>query len=609
VDAASQQVVFRHPLLRSAVVMESTSGERRRVHAALAAALEGDLERRAWHLGDATVEPDEKVAALLESAAHRVAERGDYEAAVSLLCRAADLSPSAEARSGRMAEAAFMGAEGMGPAQNAAELLEVVRKAGRPQHVSLHYASAVALLLLGADGRLDTAHRLLSGAIRAYVRPPDGDDQELRHALRTLAMLCFMGQRADLWPPLHDGVAKLASEPPEPFSVCVGMAADPVRTGAAMLPRLERALASVHEETDPVVVQTLASSATYADRIGDVREPLWRIVHSGRAGGPGRNRLAALMHLCLDDFHRGRWQEAAELAAEGLAVCDELNTSSLSWCFRYHQALLAAAQGRFETSARLADQVIGWSGPRGIDMARTHARQALALAAVGQGDFEGAYRYATAVGPAGTLPAYVPQSLWVALDLVEAAVRTGRVMAARRHARVLSEAGVAALSSRLALVSAACTALVAADDEAVKTFGTALGSPAVEEWPFVTARVRLLYGERLRRVRATTEARAQLRAALTAFKDLGAAPWASRAERELRAAGEATRTRSRAEGTTALTPQELEIARLAASGLTNKQIAERLFLSPRTVSTHLYQVFPKLGITKRAALRDAIGEP
>ncbi|WP_245771832.1 helix-turn-helix transcriptional regulator [Actinacidiphila guanduensis] len=607
VDADSQRVTFRHPLLRAAVVAESTSDERRRVHRALSVALAADLERRAWHLGEATVEPDEEVAALLEAAARRVASRGDYEAAISLLCRAADLSPSADDRRRRMAEAAFMGAEGMAPGRNAAELLEGARQAGRPARVSLHYASAAALLVLGADGQLDTAHGLMAGAIRAYERPADGDDQELRHALRTLAGLCYMGQRSDLWPALHEGIAKLASGPPELLSVCLGMAADPVRTGVAMLPRLERALASVHRETDPVAVQTLASSATFADRIGDVREPLLRIVQAGRAGGSGRNRIGALMHLCIDNFHRGQWAEAAELAAEGLSVCEEFGASSLSWCFHYHQALQAAVHGRFEASRALAGQVISWSGPRGISMAWTYAHHALVLAAAGQSDFENTYRYATVISPAGTLTPYVPQGLWVALDLVESAVRTGRTAEAERHAGMLQETGVAALSPRLALVVAACAALVAKDDDAVEAFDRALGLPRVQEWPFDAARVRLLYGERLRRIRAAGEARAQLEPALAIFEELDAAPWAARAERELRAAGRMRRNRSSTPGSAGLTPQEMEIARLAASGMTNKQIAEQLFLSPRTVSTHLYQIFPKLGITKRAALRDAIG--
>jgi len=136
-------------------------------------------------------------------------------------------------------------------------------------------------------------------------------------------------------------------------------------------------------------------------------------------------------------------------------------------------------------------------------------------------------------------------------------------------------------------------------------FEQALHLPTADQWPFDVARVRLLYGERLRRARAASESRMHLQAALTAFEKLGALPWVARAELELRATGR-TRRPSSAPGAAALTPQELQIARLAASGLTNRQIAERLYLSPRTVGGHLYQIFPKLGITTRAALRDAL---
>ena len=135
-------------------------------------------------------------------------------------------------------------------------------------------------------------------------------------------------------------------------------------------------------------------------------------------------------------------------------------------------------------------------------------------------------------------------------------------------------------------------------------FEEALNLPTVDQWPFDVARVRLAYGERLRRTRALTEAKIQLQAALVAFRTLGAEPWTTRAERELRATGLA----SAQSGVqiSALTAQELQIAGLAASGLTNKEIAAKLYLSPRTVSGHLYRIFPKLGITTRAALRDAL---
>ena len=137
-------------------------------------------------------------------------------------------------------------------------------------------------------------------------------------------------------------------------------------------------------------------------------------------------------------------------------------------------------------------------------------------------------------------------------------------------------------------------------------FEQALAIPGADRWPFDLARVRLAYGERLRRARSARAARAELTAAHDAFQRLGARPWARRAAAELRATGQAPAATSTNGSAEPLTPQEHEIASLAAAGLTNKQIGERLYLSHRTVSGHLYRIFPKLGITTRAALRDAL---
>ncbi|MFI2078049.1 helix-turn-helix transcriptional regulator [Streptomyces triculaminicus] len=162
------------------------------------------------------------------------------------------------------------------------------------------------------------------------------------------------------------------------------------------------------------------------------------------------------------------------------------------------------------------------------------------------------------------------------------------------------------MSSRHAMLVEASAALCAEDDEeARRLFALALATPGSDRWRFDRARVQLAYGERMRRARATAESRAPLRAALATFEDLGARPWAERAEKELRAAGW-SRRRPGSSPAAELSAQEWEVARLAASGLTNKQIAERVFLSHRTVGAHLYQVYPKLGITSRAMLRDAL---
>jgi DNA-binding CsgD family transcriptional regulator len=147
--------------------------------------------------------------------------------------------------------------------------------------------------------------------------------------------------------------------------------------------------------------------------------------------------------------------------------------------------------------------------------------------------------------------------------------------------------------------------MAARDLEAAPMFEDALATPGAEGWPFELARVRLMYGERLRRARATTESREHLGAAFETFASLGAHSWASRAASELRAAGGGS-GRPKQRYDSSLTAQEREIASLAAAGLTNKEIAARLCVSHRTVSAHLYRIFPKLAITSRAALRDAL---
>jgi DNA-binding CsgD family transcriptional regulator len=595
IDDRSRHVSFRHPLIRSAAVEVATAGQRRRAHQALAAALADQPERRAVHLGDACVEPDQEVAGLLGEAAHRIAQRGDYSGAVAMLTRAADLSPGPAERSRRLAEAAYLGAEAIGEMRTTAQLLEGIRQAD-----PLHYAPAAMFVMLNGDGRVETVHRLLTGAIEGGAHGYDANDITLVNALWGLAMACWLGGRRELWDPFYAALARLSPGPPPDLTLCIDLFADPARTGVAALPRLEAALRTVHYDYDTELIQNVASATMYSDRMAEVREPLWRLVRQGREGGPGRRHLVALMDLCIDDFHRGEWAEAGELAAEGLRVSEERGSRFFGWYFRYHQALLAAVQGRFDTSRALAGQIIGWAGPRGVGTARVFALQALVLADLGQGDFEGAYAHAAEISPAGTLASHVPHALWVVMDLVEAAVRTHRRAEAERHVRAMADADIAALSPRLAILAAGSAALAFGGSA---RFEQALSLPTVEQWPFDVARIRLAYGERLRRARATAESRIQLQAALAAFGKLGAAPWAARAERELRATGETRMS----PGAVALTPQELQIARLAASGLTNKQIAERLFLSPRTVGGHLYQIFPKLGITTRAALRDALG--
>ena len=469
VELASRRIFFRHPLVRSAVVELSTNVERRRAHRALADLFVYEPERRAWHLAEACVDPDEEVAALLEQAAHRTLQRGDPTGAVAALTRAAHLSPGQTDQSRRLAEAAYLGADITGDLGVASRLLQDARRLDPQLGSSLHAAAAAAYILINSDGTVDTAHRLLVGAIETGAHGYDANNDELTEALHTLLLICWFAGRVEFWKPFYAALERLKPRPPE---------------------------------------------------------ALTRVTMLRKAHGSAR--------------------------------------------FAHH--------------------------PR-------------TLAAIGRGDYEAAYRHACDLSPAGTLAPYTPHALWVAMDLVEAAERTNRHAEALAHVQAMRKADFPAISPRLGLLLAGASAIVAPEGADLDLYEQALATPGAEDWPFDYARIQLLYGERLRRVRAIAEARAPLSTALATFERLDAKPWATRTRSELRATGQ-TRHRFAPGGaaTAPLTAQEREIASLAAKGLSNKQIGERLFLSPRTVGSHLYRIFPKLGITSRAALRDALDE-
>ncbi|MBV2357594.1 AAA family ATPase [Streptomyces sp. J2-1] len=611
VDLAAHRLAFSHPLLASAVVETATSGERREAHRRLADALTGHPERRAWHLGEAAVTADEEVAKQLEAAAQRSLARGDATGAIAALSRAARLSPLAQDKSRRLAEAAYIGADAAGEIRSASALLESARQAD-PSRGSLLATAATAYLLVTTDGRVETAHGLLVDAIDAHLSAPEENDEyALTEALHSLVILSWYGGRAEQWEQLSAALDRLGDDVPEVVLLIAQTFGDGARVGARAQEGLDRALRTLPGETDPTRIVRIGNAAVFPDRISEMGEATWQVVRRGRRGESlPRRYLAALMQLSSHYFFTGRWGEADALAEEGLQVSEEQEYRFSRWFFHYVRALVAGARGQHDTVRALTDQIVQWAGPRGAHGAALWAAHAQALDATGSGDFEGAYRHSCHIGRPGTLTPYQPIVLWNALDLVESAVRTGRAEEARAHVRALRESDMAALSPRLRVQLAVCEALVAVGGQAREHFEEALAGDGARRWPFEYARTELLYGEYLRRARSTGEARSRLSSALAGFRGLGAVPWADRAAAELRAAGE-NLPRDTGEGTDArglLTPQELEIATLAATGLTNKQIGERLFLSHRTVGSHLYQIYPKLGITTRAALRDALTE-
>ncbi len=603
VDPGGRQLTFRHPLVRSTVVEVCAVRVRLAAHGALARALAAEPERHLWHLAAATPDPDERVAGQLERMAHLARRRGDAVGAFTALLRSADLSTDRGQRSRRLAEAAYLGADVTGELRTTARLLVEARRADPAVRGSLKAAVAASHLLLNGAGDIDMAHRLLGAAIQNAAAWPDGDARALSEALHTLLDVCLYGARPELWPAFHDAMSRLPADPPAVLRLLVDVLAGFAHLTEADVTALEAAVESLGSETDPTRIERIATAALFLDRASGCREALWRIVDDGRTGGAVTSAINALMVLAMDDVMTGRWDEATRLAEEGIALCEGHGYRLLRWPFRLAQAVLAAARGDDATLRGLLREMDDWARPRQAGTVQQYARYAGALAALARGDAEQAFHDLATISPPGVLPFGVPIALWTGMDLVEAAVRSGRRAEAAAHVAALHRAGIAALSPHLALLVTASAALAAPDDRTGELFERALSIPGTDHWPFDLARVHLAYGGHLHRTRQTAAARPHLATALDTFHRLGAHPWATHAAAVLRAAGEHA---PRDVTAPALTAQERQIALLAASGLTNKQIGRRLLLSHRTVGACLHRIFPKLGITSRTALRDAL---
>jgi DNA-binding CsgD family transcriptional regulator len=612
IDLGTQRVRLRHPLIASTAVELATSGELRRAHRALADALVDRPEESAWHLAEAVVGTDARAADLVEVAAQRARRKGDVVRAVTALLRAAELTPAGPERARRLAAAAFVGADATGSLRDVPDLLSAARAADPGTEASLEMAAAAAHHLLNGEGDVDTAHLLLVRALEQAIDHGSGA-ASVEDALHSLMLVCHFGGRADLWRPFETAVSALRDHLAPVLAVSSTVFADPVRSTTASLQQLDALITTADANADPTQIVRLGMAAFYADRLSSCRQALRAVVSDGRSGGAVASAVNALMMLCHEAFEGGRWQEAERTAEEGIVWGEEFGYRLITMPGVYCSGLLAAVRGDGGTAHARADELVAWSAPRGARLVEDFARRIRGLAALGRSDFEKAYQELDGVSRAGGFAAYSPVAVVVAMDLVEAAVRAGHRAEAEAHVRAMEQAVIFSSSPRLTLLREASAALVAPAEDAVARFEQALSRPDADRSPFEFARVRLAYGEHLRRARATAAARLQLTAALETFESLGARPWVTRASNELHAAGlthpaaPADDTRS---GPAGLTAQEHQIALLAATGLSNKEIGSRLYLSPRTVGAHLYRIFPKLGISSRAALRDALsGNP
>ena len=317
--------------------------------------------------------------------------------------------------------------------------------------------------------------------------------------------------------------------------------------------------------------------------------------------GPG---LTALGWAYIDT---GRWDEAQDAAAEAadLAAANqmELIAAAADLIAATVFALRAdSGAARMPADRTLADADLAESG-----LVTARARRALGIAALADGSHLLAFTQLRQLFSEDGAPIHNIFSYLGVADMAAAAVRADRRMEGQDVlGRALSHLNGTA-SPRLEQLIARARGILAGPDAAEAHFATALADPAGDQWPFERAQLRLDYGEWLRRRRRINDAKPVLTEALATFRRLRAGSWAQRAEAELRACGVAVAgTPAERDALWELTPQQRQIVRLASDGLTNRQIGDRLFLSPRTVSSHLYRSYPKLGVAGRHQLRDVV---
>ncbi|HET6561634.1 MAG TPA: helix-turn-helix transcriptional regulator, partial [Marmoricola sp.] len=305
--------------------------------------------------------------------------------------------------------------------------------------------------------------------------------------------------------------------------------------------------------------------------------------------------LYSLTRLLIVDVATGRWPTAEARAAEAVTLAEETGQPVLGAAPRAWQLLLAAHRGDDQYDRLLTEVEAGLTGqPVGIldGAVRDVVRWAKGVRA--------ADNPAAAFHQFGQLSLDLVRRL-AAVDRVEAAVRAEQTAAAQLWVEDLGAFATATGRPWAAAAAAHGRALTSDPADAERHFQEALAHHASSPRAFDRARTELAYGEHLRRQRRRVDAREHLRSALSTFEDLEARPWAERAAQELRASGETARKRDVTE-TTKLTPQEMQVATLVSGGLSNREVAAQLFLSPRTIDFHLRNVFAKTGVTSRVEL-------
>ena len=594
IEVDQTEVHFRHPLIRSAIQQLAGVSERQAVHTALAAVLRDQPDRRAWHRAAAVVGLDEEVARELAEAAVRAQARGALFTAVSAVERAAKLTPDPERRGRRLLGAAELAFE-LGRRDMVARL---VREAAPLARGPLEEARITWIHGISGSTVFDT-DRVLELVATADRARDAGDTDLALNILFLVAQRCWWSDPG--WEAREHVIAaaeRISTPDEDPRALAVLAYAAPIERGAVV--RSWLAKASSREVSNADVAWAYGSAAVVIGSFELAPRFLAAAVDGLRAQGRlgHLGRLLAIQAWAA--IYLGDWTTAMSSSDEAERLAAETGDPVWAASAQVLKAVLAALRGDVELAATLASSVERVLVPAGPNFLLAIVQAARGAAALGNGRRAEAYEELRRIyDPAD--PAFKPLiGYWVIADLAEAAAYSGDQARARALVDDVEREIKQASSQWSEIEVRYANALLADDDDAEAKFQAALGED-VGRFPFLRGRVLLSYGAWLRRQRRVADARAPLRAARQAFDALGAIAWGERARQELRASGEISASRT-PQAREQLSPQELQIATMAAEGLTNREIGQKLYLSHRTVASHLYRVFPKLGITSRNQL-------
>ena len=604
-----REVTFRHPLVSAAVYRLAEPGDRARAHGRIAARLTGadDADRRAWHLAAAVDEPDEGVAAALEGAAERARGRSGYAAQARALMRAGELSPDSEAAARRFLGAATA-AYWAGDSALAIVLAE--RSLAMAKEPLLH-AAVIHRLAVIADWHGQWQDRIVSSDAlereATVVEPVDRRRavgllgvilQRRFQALETRPALALAERRLAMCEPIGDERHVRALQD---LARATGQRGEADRCRELCDAIIERAGA---EASGTLAFATnIAEPLLWLERYDECRRLLTASATDARVQGNVLRLMFELTNFALLELRTGYFASALAAASEVAELASETGNDYLLACNLAVLARLAALRGEAETCQAHAGRAMEIADRLRDALIKSEARMALAELALAEGRVSEAVTLLELVRDTSDVAEVgEPSVLPYAPDLIEAYARAGREDDARVElGRFEWQARAVSRTWALAAV-ARCRGFLAPASELDERFGLALSlHGASGSSPFAAARTRLLYGERLRRARRRVDARIQLRAAIETFDALGAGRWSERARAELEATGE-TIARRDLTAPEKLTPQELQIALQVATGMSNREAAEALFLSPKTVEFHLTRVYRKLDVNSRAEL-------